>query len=249
MLKIQDTVFEKIMKILNQIKGIHTRDVDRLRTFIDAIYFMSKSGCQWRLLPYYYGKWRAVHKRFKSWVKRNIWQQIFDGSKDIIDMEFILIDSTIVRAHACAAGYGKDSQQQEALGRSRGGFSTKLHAITDALGNPLKFALTGGQRNDITQAQPLTDGIKDTSAVADKAYDADPFREHLKMNNCKPEIPPRSNRKEPADYDEHLYEERYKIECFFGKIKHFRRVFSRYDKSATSYLSYVYFVSALVWLK
>jgi transposase len=182
---VQDTIFEKIMKILNQIKGIHKGRIDRLRTFIEAIYFMSKSGCQWRLLPYYYGKWRSVHKRFKSWVKRNIWQQIFDGAKDIVDLEFILIDSTIVRAHACAAGYGKDSQEQEALGRSRGGFSTKLHAITDALGNPLAFRLTGGQRNDITQAEPLTDDILGDSAIADKAYDSDAFREHLKKHNLQ----------------------------------------------------------------
>jgi len=249
MLRIQDTIFEKIMKILNQIKGVHKANVSRLRAFIDALYFMSKSGCQWRLLPHYYGKWRSVHKRFKSWVDRGIWKKIFDGAKDIIDLEFFLLDSTIVRAHACSAGYGKNSQEKEALGRSRGGFSTKIHAITDALGNPLAFTLTPGQRNDITQAEPLTYDMKNASGIADKAYDADAFRRHLEKNNCKPEIPSRSNRKEPYSYDEYLYEERYKIECFFGKIKHFRRVFSRYDKSAASYLSYVYFVSALIWLK
>jgi transposase len=246
---IQDTVFERIMKILNQIKGVHRGQIARLRAFIEAIFYMSKSGCQWRLLPYYYGKWRSIHKRFKSWVDRSIWQQIFDAAKDEPDMEFVMIDSTVVRAHACAAGYGKDSQEREALGRSRGGFSTKIHAVTDALGNPLRFSLTGGHRNDITQAIPLTKDIENASVIADKGYDSDAFVEHLESNNCEPEIPPRKNRNELREYDKDLYEERHKIELFFGKIKHFRRVFSRFDKSAASYLSYVYFVGTLIWLR
>lgn len=116
-----------------------------MRNFIEAVYYICRSDCQWRLLPYYYGNWRAVHKRFKSWDERNIWKQLFEYLQQDPDMEWTMIDSTIVRAHACAAGYKKDSQLDEALGRSRGGFSTKIHALVDALGNPLKFVLTAGQ--------------------------------------------------------------------------------------------------------
>jgi uncharacterized protein (DUF934 family) len=66
-----------------------------------------------------------------------------------------MIDATIVRAHACSSGYGKDTQDTQALGRSRGGFTTKIHALVDVLGNPLKFILTPGQRHEITQASAL----------------------------------------------------------------------------------------------
>ncbi len=243
---IQDTAFERILNFLSQIKRIHKRNISRLRLFFEAIYYVSRSGCQWRLLPYYYGKWRTIHKRFKDWSNRGIWQKIFEIGKIDPDMELTMIDSTVVRAHACAAGHGN---QQEALGRSKGGFSTKIHAIVDALGNPLKFTLTAGQRNDITQAIPLSIGIESDSMAADKAYDCDAYVNFLKRNNCHPVIPPRSNRKIPREYDDHIYKERHQIECFFGKIKHFRRVFSRYDKTATSYLSFLYFVSALIWLK
>ena len=74
-------------------------------------------------------------------------------------MEYVMLDATIVRAHSSAAGYEKNSQEKEALGRSRGGFSTKIHALCDALGYPLKFILTGGQRSEITQADALVADI------------------------------------------------------------------------------------------
>lgn len=246
---IQDTQFEKILNFLQKIKGIHKKDTQSLRRFIEGVYYLCRAGCQLRLLPYYYGQWRAVHKRFQAWNKRRIWEKMFDYFKQDPDMEWVMIDSTIVRAHACAAGYGKDSQSKEALGRSKGGFSTKIHILTDALGNPLKFALTAGQRNDITQAKKLCESIFDSTVMADKAYDCDDFVETLADQNCDQNIPPRSNRKEPREYDEILYEERHVIECFIGKIKHFRRIFSRYDKSARSYLAFLYFVGALIWIR
>ena len=139
---IKDTDFIKILNCLVEIKGIHKKDISRLRMFIEAIYYICRSGCQWRLLPFYYGNWRAIHKRFKYWIARNIWEKLFEYFKQEPDMEWVAIDSTIVRAHACSAGYGKNSQEQESLGRSKGGFTTKIHALVDALGNTLKFSLT-----------------------------------------------------------------------------------------------------------
>ena len=243
---IKDTDFTKILNFLITIKGIHKNDIRRLRLFIEAIYYICRSGCQWRLLPFYYGHWRAIHKRFKGWITRNIWEKLFEYFKQDPDIEWVAIDSTIVRAHACSAGYGKDSQAQESLGRSKGGFTTKIHALVDALGNPLKFSLTAGQRNDITQAPYLTTDVLDTTILADKAYYSKQFIDQFSKTPC---IPPRKNAKEPLPYDEYLYEERHVIECFFGKIKHFRRIFSRYDKSALSYLSFLYFVGALIWIR
>lgn len=246
---IQDTQFEKILNFLQHIKGIHKKDTQSLRKFIEGVYYLCRAGCQLRLLPYYYGSWRAVHKRFKAWSDRGIWEKMFDFFKQDPDMEWVVIDSTIVRAHACAAGYGKDSQAKEALGRSKGGFSTKIHILTDALGNPLKFILTAGQRNDITQAKSLCESISCSTVIADKAYDCDDFVETLAKKKCDPNIPPRSNRKNPREYDKNIYEERHVIECFIGKIKHFRRIFSRYDKSAQSYVAFLYFAGALIWIR
>lgn len=246
---IKNTDFEKIVKYLEKEKGIHTKNMERLKTFINAVYYLSRSGCQLRLLPYYYGHWRAVHKRFKEWSDRGIWERMFEYFKQDPDTEWVMIDSTIVRAHACAAGFGKDSQQKEALGRSKGGFSTKIHTATDALGNPLKFILTAGQRNDITQAKKLCKSIFNATIIADKAYDCDDFVETILSQKCIPNIPPKSNRKNPRSYDKDLYEYRHIIECFFSKLKHFRRIFSRYDKSSKSYLSFLHFVGVFIWIR
>lgn len=243
---IKDTEFTKILKFLITIKGIHKHSIKRLRLFVEGVYYVCRSGCQWRLLPTYYGDWRAVHKRFKGWSNRNIWQKLFEYFQQNPDVEWVMIDSTIIRAHACSAGYGKDTQKQEALGRSKGGFSTKIHALVDALGNPLKFLLTPGQQHDITQAEHLAKDVLDEVMLADKSYDANHFIDRFTKKPC---IPPRKNRKEPRVYDEYLYQERHAIECFFGKIKHFRRIFSRYDKSALSYLSFLHFVGALIWIR
>jgi len=246
---IQDTIFDIFLKILLKIKGLHSKNIHRIRMFIEAIYYIGRSGCQWRLLPFYYGDWRAVHKRFKQWSEKNIWKFIFESVQVDPDMEYAMIDSTIVRANACAAGYGKNSQEKQALGRSKSGFTTKIHALVDALGNPLKIILTPGQCSDITQAENLVEELLDCGLLADKGYDADKLREKLKKQRCIVTIPSRSNRKVPYKCDGDLYEERYKIECFFGKIKQFRRVFSRFDKTAQSFLSFVYFVGALIWLR
>ena len=131
------------------------------------------------------------------------------------------------------------------LGRSRGGFSTKVHVGVDGLGNPLRFRLTAGQEHDVTQAEKLIDGLDSEYVIADRAYDSNQFLESIIRSSAIPVIPPRSNRK--ASHS--LYRERHLVECFIGKIKHFRRIFSRFDKLANRYLGFLHFVGALIWLK
>ena len=140
-------------------------------------------------------------------------------------------------------------QSSQALGRSRGGFSTKVHVSVEALGNPLRFTLTGGQSHDITQAEALTADYNYEHVIADRAYDSNDFLRTIADNGAIAVIPPRSNRKSPRLYDAHLYRERHLVECFIGKIKHYRRIFSRYDKLDKSYLGFLHFVAALIWLR
>lgn len=137
------------------------------------------------------------------------------------------------------------------MGRSKGGFTTKIHAITDALGNPLDFVLTGGQASDIGQAENLLAlTTESTNALlGDKGYDSDAFIQALVEKGIEPVIPSRSNRIYPRDCDWFVYKERHLIECFFNKIKHYRRIFSRYEKMAKNYMGFIRFVSALIWLR
>ncbi len=116
-------------------------------------------------------------------------------------MENIILDSTVVRAHPCAAGARKKEGGQGArvLGRSRGGFSTKIHVNVDALGNSLRFLLTAGQQHNMTQADALSAGYEFERQIADTSYDANDFRQVLASKGAEAVIPPRKNRKEPLD--------------------------------------------------
>lgn len=100
---IKDSEFESIFEILLKIKRIHLKCKSKIRNFIEAVFYMCRSGCQWRLLPFYYGNWRTVHKRFKYWSEQGIWKKFFEAAQVNPDMEWIMIDSTIVRSHASSA--------------------------------------------------------------------------------------------------------------------------------------------------
>lgn len=121
-------------------------------------------------------------------------------------------------------------QSAQALGRSRGGFSTKLHIAVDALGNPLRFILTDDECHESPHVAALVSGFTPRALIADKGYDAAEFVAAVTAAGIETVIPPRANRVRRCDYDRHLYRERHLIECFIGKIKHHRRVFSRLDK-------------------
>ena len=117
------------------------------------------------------------------------------------------------------------------------------------MGNPLRFLLTAGQRHDITQAEDLIAGFDFERVIADRAYDADAFLLTIAANEAEAVIPARKNRKELRDYDPHWYKERHLVECFFNKIKHYRRLFSRFEKLDNAYLGFLSFVGALIWLR
>ena len=119
----------------------------------------------------------------------------------------------------------------------------------DALGNPLHFTLTGGQVHDITQAEALITDYSAENVIADKAYDSDGFLQVVVNYGAVPVIPPRSKRKVSRQYDKHLYRERHLVQCFINKIKHYRHIFSRFDKLANRYLGFISFVGALIWLR
>jgi len=115
---------------------------------------------------------------------------------------------------ASARRRGKDRQRganAQGLGRSRGGLSTKIHAATDALGNPVRLLFGPGQRNDITKAHDLIEGFAPEAVIADKGYDADHLREAVLERGADPVIPSKSNRRAPLPYDKALYKERWEL--------------------------------------
>ncbi len=140
-------------------------------------------------------------------------------------------------------------QAEQALGRSRGGFSTKIHVTVDGLGNPLRLHLTAGQRHDILKAHDLIVDLAFDYVIADRGYGAQAFVDDIVAAGAQAVIPSNKNAKEPREYDTWRYRERHLIECFIGKIKHFRRVFSRFDKLARRYLGFLHLTATLIWFR
>jgi transposase len=126
--------------------------------------------------------------------------------------------------------------------------TTKVHALVDALGNPVNLMLTPGQDHDLTCAQPLLENADPGALLGDKAYDADALIDMLDQRAITPVIPPRANRKQNRDCDFVLYCERNLIERFFNKIKHYRAIATRYDKLARNFLAAVQLVAAIILL-
>ena len=141
-------------------------------------------------------------------------------------------------------------QGGEALGRSRGGFTTKLHAAVSDTFLPLRFIFTAGARHDVPQVSPaLIAGYTCETVIADAAYDSDAFRAEIVDQESIPVIRPRKNRLEDRPYDEDLYKLRNVIERFFHRLKQYRRVATRYDKYACRYLGFVYFAAIIITAK
>ena len=130
-----------------------------------------------------------------------------------------------------------------------GGFSTKIHILVDALGNPVEFILTGGQQADVTQAQALMQEHQADAVIADKAYDSDAVVDAAKRQGAEAVIPSKKNRKVPREYDKHLYKDRKKIEWFINLLKQYRRVATRYEKTARNFLGFVHVASIMILLR
>ena len=138
----------------------------------------------------------------------------------------------------------------KAVGRTRGGWNTKLHAVVDGLGNPVEFLLSAGNDHDSVHTVELLEKVRisGSAILADRAYGARAIREYISEHGASYVIPPQSNVSDPRPVDWHLYKERHLVECFFQKIKWFRRIATRYDKPDASLLAFVYFAAIAILL-
>ena len=106
---LKESEWQFIYDSLKKKSWIRNSQISDLRLFIEGVFFILKGGCQWRLLPSVYGKWQPVYRRFIRWNAKGVWSDLFANSTEDSDLQEVMLDGTIVRAHACAAGYSKDS--------------------------------------------------------------------------------------------------------------------------------------------
>jgi transposase len=141
--------------------------------------------------------------------------------------------------------------EQEALGPSRGGFSTKIHLRTNANGEPLTFDVTGGEAHEVNGYEALIElhDVAPDRLLGDKGDDSDAIRDDLTKRGIEPVIPPRSNRKTPIEYDHEASKRRNLIERCVNRLKQFRPIATRYEKTARAYLSMLCIAAARLWIK
>ncbi len=161
-----------------------------------------------------------------------------------------MIDSTAMRVHSHGANPA-GGQLAQAMGRSKASLSTKVHMACDALGYPLGFILTGANVSDFDQAKPLIKSYLRPSSFAlmDKGYDSNAIREVVSQQGGIAVIAVNSSRSQKPAFDEHLYRERHRIENLFQRLKHFRRIATRYEKLLTTFSAMLCLACLLIWLK
>ena len=157
-------------------------------------------------------------------------------------------DRLHARQSAPLGGGRKRGEKKQAVGRSRGGRNTKIHALADAKGRLIALLLTGGEAHDCPPAERLIRRVRAPEhLLGDKAYDSAELREELDERGTKSVIPNRSNRKQPFSFNRRLYKLRWRIENAFNRLKDFRRIATRYDKLARNYLASICLAATLVW--
>jgi transposase len=264
--ELTDEQWSKLAPILPpQRTGRKGRPSHPHRRILNGILWILNTGAPWRDLPERYGSWKTVSNRLYRWQKQGIWLNLLKvlqqqaDAQGRLDWRLHQVDSTVIRAHQHAAG-ARGGQANEALGRSRGGFTTKLHVRIEGKGRPMAVLLTAGQQHDSQAFVPLmTEGdvkregrgrprSRPRRVVADKAYNSQHIRHYLHEHHIGIVIPRKSNQRRASRFDRVAYRERNLVERFINRLKQFCRVATRYEKRATNYLAMILVASLLLWL-
>ncbi|WP_423135971.1 IS5 family transposase [Methylocella tundrae] len=232
--------------LLNKPRGVPRVDDRRV---LNGIFWRLRTGAPWADIPRRYGPHTTCVNRFNRWRKAGVWDRILKGVSKAYDGDIQMIDSSSIRVHQHAANT-KKVDGSHCMGRSRGGLTTKIHALVDAEGLPIDLKLTEGQAHDGRSAADMLEALAGGQILlADRAYDSDALRQSLGARGAWANIKPMPNRKNVPAFSSYLYRYRNLVERFFNKIKHYRGVATRYDKRADNFLAGVKLASIRIWLR
>ncbi|MFK0055341.1 IS5 family transposase [Streptomyces sp. NPDC091025] len=244
------------------------------RRVLNGIVWKFRTGTAWRDVPERYGPWATLHTRFRRWAADGTFDRMLRAAQAKADaagdIEWLVsVDSTVVRAHQHAAGARKGGRDP-ALGRSRGGLTSKIHLACDARGRPLGLDVTGGNTNDCTRFTAVMEAIRvprtgpgrprvrPDHVLGDKGYSSKAIRTWLRRRGIPHTIPERTDQVRnrarrgsrggrPPAFDRELYKHRNVVERCFNRLKQWRGIATRYDKTAESYHAAVALASLLMW--
>ncbi|MGA5005747.1 IS5 family transposase [Streptomyces koyangensis] len=245
------------------------------RRVLNGIVWKFRTGTAWRDVPERYGPWATLHTRFRRWAGDGTFDRMLRAAQAKADaagdIEWLVsVDSTVVRAHQHAAGARKGGLRDAALGRSRGGLTSKIHLACDGRGRPLGFVVTGGNTNDCTRFTAVMEAIRvprigpghprlrPDHVLGDKGYSSKAIRTWLRLRGIPHTIPERTDQVRnrarrgsrggrPPAFDRELYKHRNVVERCFNRLKQWRGIATRYDKTVQSYEAAVTLASLLMW--
>ena len=190
-----------------------------------------------------------MYRYYLRWSKKGLFERMVHRlSKRRAEQVYRIIDGSHVKVHQDAC-HRTEGQPDQVFGKTKGGRNTKLHALVDATGKPLKVMLLPGQEAEVRTARELLGNVRKKIVLADKGYDSDALRDEIARSRGFALIPGRKNRKREVLYVKSIGRQRHVVENFFARIKRFRRVATRYDRLASSYLGFVHLASASLWLR
>jgi len=260
--RLSDDEWDLIADLFPEPTGVG-RPPNKPRDMMDGILWVLRTGAPWRDIPPEIGKWQSVWDAFNRWNKDGTLGQILARlmashvDVGLVGTDLWLVDGTVVRAARCAAGGGKEDDPDEpddhGLGRSRGGFSTKIHLVSDDQGHPLAVKITPGQEHESQSLCELIESIKiadhdgrliplPDKLAGDKGYRAEWIDDYLLDLGITPVIPSKAN-EDPNDrvvkFDRQAYRSRNIIERLIGWLKESRRILTRFEKTAQNYLGMI----------
>ena len=247
---LDDADWTSLMLVMQQIPRAWKRDEAALRRFVGAALWVCRTGAPWRDLPGTLGCWASVYHRWRRWCVRGWWELVFEALRPSLPADgLVLIDSTTCKAHRAASGAARSTAEAEALGRSRGGLCSKLHACVDGAGRILRLIASPGQHSDLRYATALASGIPAHDAALDRGYVSVALRAAFAADGCTVHTPPRRGMIDPPAWDPALYARRHHVENLFSRMKDCARIALRRDKTRRSWMGFAHLTAAMINLR
>ncbi|MEO8342150.1 MAG: IS5 family transposase [Nitrospirota bacterium] len=206
------------------------------RLFIEAVFWMLRTGAPWRDVPPDLGDWKHVPRRFCRWRDKGLWEKLLETLMDEPDYEGLMIDASHCNVHPHAAGAKGGNQERSPDKR---GLNTQIPLAVAAHGLPLRVVVTQGTVADCTQPGRLMEGIAAVPLIADTGDDSDAIVDQATSRGLHAGIPPRKNRLPPRPYAQERYKLRHRVENAFLHLKRWRGIATRYAKHTASFLAAV----------
>lgn len=217
------------------------------RLVLSGIIYVLRTGVPWRDVPGYFGAWGTLYTRFRRWCAVGLFAKMLKVLSGRACGMLRHLDCSHVKLHQHGTNPA-GGQAAQAMGRTKGGLNTKLAAVVDQHGRAVAVCLAAGPRHDLLAAKPVLASARHRRIVADKGFDADGFRQRLRAQHTHCCIPPKRRRRHPARFHRGYYRHRHQVENFFGRIKALRRISTRYEKLAATFLALVQLAAVLDWL-